>query len=140
MKTITFFKILFIVLFLNSCCNQDDGNPVENSLNGKWHLVQVSGSFAGINHLFEPGTISWEFNDSNHKFKVINTNTDESLQDLFETGTYDFAIQTNTATPELCNEVIHLDGIDYGCFGIDDNELIISQIETDGYYIKLIRF
>lgn len=71
---------------------------------------------------------------------MVNTNTDEAKQDLFETGTYDYGMQANTATPELCNEVILLNGIDYGCFGIDNGQLIISQIEADGYYIKLIRF
>lgn len=140
MKIIQLFKIVLLALFLGSCCNQDDGNPIGNSLSGKWHLVQVSGSFAGINHLFEPGTISWEFDTVNHKFKVVNTNTDEGKQDLFETGTYGYGMQANTATPELCNEVILLNDIDYGCFGIDNDQLIINQIEADGYYIKLIRF
>lgn len=140
MKTITLLKIIIATLLLSSCCNQDDGNPVENSLSGKWHLVQVSGGFAGFNHLYEPGTISWEFNTTTNSFKVVNTNTDESLEDLFETGTYTYGTTINTATPELCEEVILLDDIDYGCFGIENNQLIISMVETDGYYIKLLRF
>lgn len=140
MKIINLAKFIFLLVLLNSCCNNDDGNPVANPLAGKWHLVQVSGTFAGIHHLYEPGTISWEFDTIHHQFKVINTNTDESLQDLFETGNYTYSIEANTATPELCEESMVLNTIDYGCFDINDNELIISQIESDGYYVKLIRF
>ena len=140
MKTITLLKFIIVAFLLGSCCNQDDGNPLEDPIHGKWHLLQVSGGFAGFNHLFEPGTISWEFDTVTQKFKVVNTNTDESLVDLFETGTYAYGFEENSATPELCNEVILLDAIDYGCYTFENNTLIISQIESDGYYIKLKRF
>lgn len=140
MKTVNLLKIIMIALLLRSCCTRDNGNLLDNTLNGKWHLVQVSGGFAGFNHLYEPGTISWEFNTADNSLKVINTNTDKSLEDLFETGNYSYDTTANRATPELCEKVILLNDIDYGCFEIENKRLIISQIETDGYYIKLIRF
>ncbi|MDR6967101.1 hypothetical protein J2X31_001108 [Flavobacterium arsenatis] len=140
MKITNLIIVAFLLVFLSSCCNNDDGNPVNQQIEGKWHLVQVSGGFVGINHVYEPGTISWEFNPSTNKLKVINTNTDDNMQDIFDTGTYDYGFQLNTATPEICPENILLNSIDYGCYTISSNNLIISQVETDGFLIKLIRF
>jgi len=140
MKIINLLRINLLALLAISCCNNDDGNPVNQQIEGKWHLVQVSGGFVGINHVYEPGTISWEFNANTNKLKVINTNTDENKQDIFDTGTYDFGFEPNTTTSELCPESIILDSIDYGCYTIDDDELTISQLESDGFLIKLIRF
>lgn len=138
MKTITFLKITLIALIISSCCSNDNGTPINDTLSGKYHLIQVSGTIAGINHLFEPGTISWEFN--NNTLKVINNNTNEGLQDLFETGTYTISIEQNSSTAEVCPETINIDAVNYGCFSLENNTLIISQIESDGYLIKLKRF
>ena len=140
MKTINLLKIIVITLLFNSCCNQDDGNPVENSLKGKWYVVEIIGGFTGTNATFQEGVISWGFNSAENTLHIVNYSNDDSVESLFETGTYTYGVQTNTATPELCEETIILDNIDFGCFKIENDELIISQIESDGYYIKLIRY
>src|SRR5690606_37293852 len=92
--------ILFAVLLtgiITSCSDDNEptqfvnqtynNNDAQETANGEWHLVQVTGSIAGINHLFEPATITWTIND-NATVDVINTNTDESLTDFFDSGNY----------------------------------------------------
>ena len=93
MKTKLSILGILLVLILSGCSNDSDNSGA--IVAGKWKLVQVTGSFAGTQSNFEPGTISWEFNPRNQSVKVINNNTDEDLTDLFESGTYDYSVVTS---------------------------------------------
>lgn len=134
MKTKLSILGILLVLILSGCSNDSDSSGA--IVAGKWKLVQVSGSFAGTQSNFEPGTISWEFNPKNQSVKVINNNTNENLTDLFESGTYDYSIVTSE-NPEICSKILKINNIDMGCFEIVNGDLKIDQAYVDGYTITL---
>jgi len=129
---------LFAIMILFSC-NNDDDNSNDTSLRGVWKLIEVNGTIAGIRDQFEPGTIQWNFNTSNTTFTVVNNNTDESKQDVFESGTYNYSITNNDMTPEICTRSLVLDGTNYGCYIVTTTTLQINQGEADGIILKFIR-
>ena len=129
---------LFAIMILFSC-NNDDDKSNDTSLRGMWKLVEVNGTIAGIRDQFEPGTIQWNFNTSNTTFTVVNNNTDESKQDVFESGTYNYSITNNDMTPETCARSLVLDGTNYGCYIVTNTTLQINQGEADGIILKFIR-
>lgn len=134
MKTKLSILGILLVLILSGCSNDSDNSGA--IVAGKWKLVQVTGSFAGTQSNFEPGTISWEFNPRNQSVKVINNNTDEDLTDLFESGTYDYSVVTSE-NPEICSKILKINNIDMGCFEIVNGDLKIDQAYVDGYTITL---
>lgn len=137
MKNLKLLSLFALLILLG--CNGDDDNRNDITLSGEWKLIEVNGTIAGIRHLFVPGIIKWNFNTSNHTFTVVNNNTDETKQDVLESGTYTYSIEGNDATPELCNQTLVLDGTNYGCYSITTTTLQINQGEADGIIIKLIR-
>lgn len=137
MKNFKLLSLFALLLLLG--CNSDDDNRNDVTLSGEWKLIEVNGTIAGIRHEFEPGIIKWNFNISNNTFTVINNNTDEAKQDVFESGTYTYSIVSNDATPEICSQALVLDGTNYGCFNVTNTSLQINQGEADGIIIKLIR-
>lgn len=108
------------------------------SINGTWKLVNVSGGIAGTNDDFADGLITWKFN-ANHTVTITNNNTDDSKQDILESGTYDYVFNTNEATPELCAINISIGGTNMGCYTVTATQFTMSQVESDGYLIKLVR-
>lgn len=137
MKNSKLIGIFILLLFIG--CNSDDRTQHDVTLSGEWKLIEVNGTIAGIRHLFEPGTIKWNFNASNHTFTVVNNNTDDSKLDVFDSGTYTYALQDNDATPETCSRTLVLEGTNYGCYAVTTTTLQINQGEADGIILKLIR-
>lgn len=126
-----------VMLFLG--CNSDDDQNTQVTLQGQWKLIEVSGTIAGINDEFEPGVITWNFNPQTETFAVVNNNTDESKQDVFDTGTYSYDIVPATTTNSVCGQTIELDDVNYGCFTTTSTTLQINQGEADGIILKFIR-
>ena len=124
--------------FAISCNNTDDNNPTPQNVEGTWRLASVRGGIAGINDEFSDGSIVWTF-ETGGNISVLNSNTDESKQDLIETGDYVYTFQPNPVTPETCAENIYIDGVSYGCYTIDGNTLTMNQVESDGYEVILKR-
>lgn len=137
MKTIGLFSALLLAI-LSCGCSNDNGNN-RKDIGGEWKLVNVHGGIAGIDDDFSPGTITWNFNTSSHTVAVVNTNTDNSKEDLIATGNYDYTFSPNTTTPQSCSENIVIDGVNYGCYDISTQQLTLSQVEADGYAVTLIR-
>ena len=142
--------ILFAVLFtgiITSCSDDNEptqfvnhtynNNDTQETADGEWHLVQVTGSIAGINHLYEPGTITWTFND-NTTVDVINTNTNDALTDFFDSGNYAYSFEENVDAPEMCDSVLFLNGLNFGCQDIDGNTMLLTNTWADGYQLKFI--
>lgn len=135
---------LFVILFLTvmTACSDDLATKqlvnTQEAADGEWHLVQVTGSIAGVNHVFEPGTITWTFND-NGTVSVINTNTNESLSDFFNTGTYEYSFVANEDAPEMCESVLMVDNIDFGCHDLDGDHLTLTNVWVDGYQLKFVK-
>ncbi|WP_284651770.1 hypothetical protein [Flavobacterium terrisoli] len=132
-KLITFFSLLTIIL-LSGCSN--DSNSNANNPQGQWKLVNVSGTFAGIDNDFEPGLITWDFNPITQTVSILNNNTDPDKWDVFETGVYNYQIVDNPDYP--CGEILKIDGIEMGCFSTSDNEFVIDQSIADGFRLQFV--
>lgn len=132
-KLITPFALL--LLFLATGCSKDSNAAAINSIQGRWKLVNVNGTFAGINNNFTPGTIIWDFNPITQTVTVVNNNPDPNKWDVLETGVYNYQLVNNPEMP--CNESLEINGSSYGCFSISNDSLIIDQSVADGFFITL---
>ncbi len=128
MKRLIYILLSFTILL--SCSNDDDSNPeiVVSGLSGKWNLVNVSGGFIGVDHDFATGVIVWDFNETNKTVVITNTNTDDTLEDSFPTGTYDFLIIDNQGVNELM-----VDNRNLGNLEIANSQLVIDENFRDGF-------
>lgn len=133
-KTISFLTLIAIVT-LWGCSN--DSNSHSDTIEGQWKLVNVSGTFAGVDNDFTPGLITWSFNPITQTVSIVNNNTDDTKWDVFETGVYNYQI---VDSPEQfpCSEVIKIDGIDMGCFSVTSSSLTIDQSIADGFTLQLV--
>ena len=134
-KSISILVMLFLILF--SSCSSDSKSSTSDSISGKWKLISVDGTFAGIHDTFPEGTINWDFNPITQMVTVTNNNTDANLWDMLETGVYTYHFVNNPDLP--CSESIEIDGTIYGCFSIVNDTLTIDQSVADGYAITLKR-
>lgn len=124
-----------ILLVLQSSCS-NDSNTNSNTVQGQWKLVNVSGTFAGIDNDFEPGLITWDFNPTTQMVSIVNNNTDLDKWDVFETGVYNYQIVEN---PEFtCGEILKIDGIEMGCFTFTNNSLVVDQSIADGFRLQFV--
>jgi hypothetical protein len=132
-KLLSFFGIM--ILLLLSACNNNSNNS--DPLQGQWKLVNVTGTFAGINSNFPQGMITWDFNSITQTVTVTNNNADSNLWDVFETGVYTYQFVNNPVSP--CGQSIDINGSAYGCYSISSNTLVIDQSIADGFTITLKR-
>lgn len=136
MKKLLFAAFICINSILSSCSN-DNNFTSENSVEGRWKLVNSRGTFAGINNNFTYGLITWDFNSITQTVTVINNNTDPNLLDILETGVYNYQFINNPDSP--CGESIEIDGSVLGCYSIINDSLVIDQSIADGFAITLKR-
>ncbi len=126
-----YFSLLFLFVVLG-CSNDDDGasNPDISSseLSGSWNLINVSGGFQGIDQDFDPGTVIWVFNETNNTIAVTNNNTDNSIEDMLPTGTYDYALVSLQQVREIV-----IDGVNRGNLEVTAGQLIINEQFRDGF-------
>lgn len=146
MKTKTFLIAFLLCGFsLVSCHDDDDGNPgpvsypIDQQLEGKWHLTNVSGGIAGTDDDYSFNEIVWDFHTEQHTVTVTNMNTDPQKIDFFDSGTYNYTFNANTSTPELCAQTIAIDGVNLGCYEFEFSSFTMSQVESDGYLLQLER-
>ncbi|SCY96942.1 hypothetical protein [Flavobacterium caeni] len=126
-------------------CQDDDAiyipsyTPTTQPFDGAWQLRNVSGGIAGTYDDFEPGEITWTFDDETQTVTVFNNNPDTGEVDFFDSGVYDYEIVINPATPEICGFNLSIDGTNLGCFTVTDDEFKLSMVETDGHELTLKR-
>ena len=130
-------KMLIYALFgatlLMGCQGDDDGNASLNpDINGNWNLVRVTGGLTGVDDNFETGMIVWNFSD--RTLEVTNRNTDPNLEDMYETGLYNFALDTSTDALTLT-----IDTVSYSIDTFTNDELSFGNQYADGYNLRLIR-
>lgn len=118
-------NILILISFcfiLTSCSLSDDtqSNPVVTK--NIWHLVAVNGGIAGINEQFSTGTIIWDFDDQSLRLTVENNNTDEGIEDSFDSGVYDYSIE-NIGD----DSYLSIDGNEIGSLNFTQSGLVINQ-------------
>ena len=136
MKNLKLLSFLMIIGLFNSCSVDDDYNN-NPSLLGAWNLVEVSGTIAGTTDEFALGTIVWNFSTS--EVAVLNTNTNDSLQDGFDSGTYDYILANTPASNSICNQTIAFAADDTRCIEFSNNVLIITENIADAVTYKFIR-
>ena len=130
-------SILFLassLFFLLLGCSSDsvtNSDPVQ----GQWKLVNVRGTFAGIDNNFAPGVITWDFNPITQTVTVVNNNTDPNLWDVLETGVYSYQFVNDPDTP--CFESIKINGNVFGCYSVENDSLVIDQSIADGFALTL---
>lgn len=134
-------KTLLLILvtgtsFIMGCSNNNDGSAVTEPVayQGMWTLAHVSGGIAGINYDYD-GSIIWNFKPDNHTVVVVNSDENNTVDDFLETGTYDYSFTANSANSTECNVTLKAGNIDFGCFVVNSNTIIITQTEADGYVL-----
>jgi hypothetical protein len=135
-KLILLFPILLLFTFSN--CSRDSNSAPNDPVQGQWKLVNVSGTFAGINHDFTPGLITWTFNPITQTVTVVNNNTDANKWDVLETGVYNYQVVADSQEYP-CDEILKIEGGDMGCFTVSGNSLLIDQSVADGFAIQLVQ-
>ena len=138
MKNLKFFLGLPFFMLM-SCSDADDiVQKINITANGNWSLVKVSGTIAGVNNTFPEGVITWKFDEVNRTITIINNNPNNALEDIFNSGVYNYAI-TNNAINAICTENIEINATDFGCFSEIENKIIITQSVADGFDLLLIK-
>lgn len=135
MKTIKITLLLFWVAILSGC--SDKNIATTPTLEGQWKLINVRGGFVGVNDSFTPGQIKWNIDTANQTVTIVNNNTDPDLQDILESGTYNY-----TLTPDanaICTTTFNINNMDLGCYTLTDNELTITYEYADGFTLFLVR-
>ncbi len=137
MKKFLFLLPLACGALLFSCSDDDSASP-EAEFTGIYQLTQASGSIAGGSYEYDPGLITWSFNPSNNTVTIVNNNVDPMAYDGPDTGIYTYSVEASEV-PDLCDTVLKIDGVDYGCYMITTNGLTVSNTYVDGYTFSFQR-
>lgn len=146
MKRFVTLFVLLMVTFVTACSDDDSTTSVSPCTelsfpgphHGIWNLVNVSGSIAGVSNDFEPGLIKWNFNACNETVTVVNNNEDETVEDFFSSGTYQYTLLTEPVPP-ACDQYLIIENIELGCMIVSGNEMTLTQQVADGYELKFTR-
>ncbi|WP_111308227.1 hypothetical protein [Confluentibacter sediminis] len=77
---------------LTNCSLDSVDNDIPKVTRVLWHLKNVSGGVSGVDNDFPANKIVWEFRDATSTLTVSNTNTDTSIEDGLDSGTYSYTI------------------------------------------------
>lgn len=121
---------------LTNCSLDGVDNTQPQVIRILWNLRNVSGGVSGVDNDFASGKIVWEFNEITKKLTVSNTNTDTSIEDGLDSGTYTYAI-----TEVGSDDYLSIASNEVGKITITNsgNQLTINQnlkstgTTTDGY-------
>jgi hypothetical protein len=129
-------KIMIAIMFIAtiSSCSSDDDNNNQTAETDSWNLVHVTGGFAGIDQTIPEGLIVWTFNEDTEMVEVVNNNTDEMINDFFDSGIYPYTIVS-----VLTNEILTIDNIELGVTSETPNELIIDHLVDDGFTLTFTK-
>lgn len=133
MKPLKILIAILLVATIASCSSDNDDNVQITQINS-WNLARVTGGFAGVDQTFPAGLIVWTFNGDTEMVVVVNNNTDDTLNDFFDSGTYPYTIE-NDGT----DDVISINGIDFGVISETENELLLDHQVDDGFTVTLTR-
>lgn len=121
MKNKFLIIISLMTIFTNCSLNDtNDNDPI--IIKTLWNLTNVSGGIAGVNNDFDLGTIIWTFSADNSTLTVINNNTDDTIEDGLDSGTYPYTIETIGD-----NSFLTLADNEYGKLTVSETELVIDQ-------------
>ncbi|HLT33153.1 MAG TPA: hypothetical protein VKZ98_05130 [Aquaticitalea sp.] len=113
--------------------SDDDSNtPLPNTVT--WNLTKVEGSIAGVTHTFPTGLIHWTFNEDTNTLVVVNNNTDDSLFDFYDSGTYSYSVENNGT-----DAIVTIEDVELGAVTVTQDELIIDEQIDDGFVLTFTR-
>lgn len=113
------------------------GSGKSPDFEGRWNLIRVTGSIAGVTNEFPEGTIVWTIDESAGTVDVVNNN-DEPVEDFFDTGVYNYNFVASEM-PSMCSQTIEVNQLDLGCVEMGDNGLTFTQTYSDGYVLTFKR-
>ena len=114
-----------LALTITSCSLENDTNQDEQTYKSLWHLRNVSGGVSGVNDNFDLEAIVWSFNETTLKLTVENNNTDDTKQDGWDSGTYDYSF-TQTGSKDY----LIIDGTEVGELTFtSQNSMVINENE-----------
>ena len=131
------YKLLVAIctffILTNCTINNDTANSIE-TVQIKWSLVRVNGGIAGVTEQFGLNTIVWVFNEATLVLTVVNNNTDDSMEDGLDSGTYTYSV-----TKDDTNSYLTVNANELGSFTLTTDNLAIDENEkstgsgTDGF-------
>ena len=136
MKILHFIALYVLVFSVTSCQKDEDTNTAH--IDGSWHLVNVSGGFAGIDKEYNKGVIVWKFSTENNILTVANSLDSDGNYSGLASGTYSFSIIMKDS-----NSYLVVDNNEIGGMTLANNELILDQNQrslgsgADLYVLKL---
>ncbi len=114
-----------IVLSVTSCSLKNDTDQDQQTYKSLWHLINVSGGVSGVNDSFSLGTIVWSFNETTLKLTIENDNTDDTKQDGWDSGTYDYLLDQTDS-----RDFLTISGTEVGeLIFTSENTMIINENE-----------
>jgi len=136
MKKIYALLVLPLLAMTLSSCNDNDETPAP-TIAGQWKLVNVTGGFVGVNDNFPAGQITWNINTDAHTVTVVNNNTNPALQDILESGIYNYTLDPDPNS--VCPNTFNVNNLDLGCYTVSNTEMVITYDYADGMTLRLIR-
>lgn len=126
--------ITFLSILTLSSCSIGENDEQQQIQKTYWHLINVSGGIAGVDHDFALNKIIWSFNEPTLKLTVNNTNTDSTIEDGFDSGVYNYSVITNGD-----KEYVVVNSNELGLVTVTETTLVIDQnlmstgSEADGF-------
>ncbi len=139
MKKMLLMPLAALCVMLTGCSDSNSGSHQSvKDFKGTYSLSQSSGSIAGDTYNFDYGVVTWTFDPSTRKVTVVNNNDNPEAYDGPDSGTYDYSV-VNSDNPQLCEKVLLVNNVDYGCFEVDDIKMNLSNNFADGYVFNFSR-
>ncbi len=118
--------LIFALIGFISSCSDDDNTTNQDTLNGIWHLIDVTCECLPVD--FQKGEHVWNFDLSNSKVNVVN-NPDETLQ-ILDTGNYTFSLKEGKIT---------ILTVEYDYYFKSGNLFLSDRPELDGPLMEFTR-
>lgn len=119
-------KSIILVLscfFILSNCSINNSDPLPpQEVKYLWHLVKVTGGVAGVDEQFSTDTVIWSFDGDTQTLTVDNKNSDDTIEDGLDSGSYDYSVLDIDGTTYLS-----IDGNEFGSFETSQTTLSINQ-------------
>ncbi len=140
MKSKKIILLLLITSGLLLSCSRDDDDEIP-TIEGIWHMKNISGGIAGIDDTYTHHSIKWTFNSQDHTLTVANNNpSTTTIYDGFASGIYSYSILESDG-----DSYIVIEGNEFGKTTLTMNSLTLDQNKSstdngnDGFILGLER-
>lgn len=134
MKRLRYLLLLSPFLMAMTC--DEDPNFPKFGIDGVWYLVNITDVEDATSTDFDRGLIRWDFDEIYRSMYVSNNNTTDVYDgpESFVNDNYEFI-----PVPDVCDNAIIIQDINYGCIEVSNDSLIISNEHNNGTKFILIR-